>query len=331
MRINVMNMVDFEKLQTNLSRISLTRLTFALGVSFLTATGISVYVGYLMFPNKAEKINLPPKILTADNGDTTKSGSSLTPAEIDRILKRNIFNSEGKLGDQTDEGAKGPVEKTEKPVKSDLPLRLLGVIFGGNPYNGLALIENKEKSKTNSFIVGEIVDRGAILTEIYPDRIIVDRQGRKEFILIERVDLVRSKRVKKTPGVATKKDDKSSLVGDVYKEEGFERKGFDITISDTYKQNLLTDKFTDVLQDAKAEPNMVGGELKGFRLVRIREGSIYQKSGFQNGDVVTEINGIPLQDAAGAIQLLNSLRTAKNIDVRLDRAGQIFTMNIGIQ
>ena len=90
---------------------------------------------------------------------------------------------------------------------------------------------------------------------------------------------------------------------------------------------------TKVLQDAKARPNMVNGVLKGFELTRIREDSIYEKAGFQNGDIVEEINGIPLKDAASSIRLLQQLK-AKNvndIEVRLNRGGSIMDMVISIQ
>ena len=76
---------------------------------------------------------------------------------------------------------------------------------------------------------------------------------------------------------------------------------------------------------------MVEGELKGFRLTRIREGSVYEKAGFQNNDVVEEINGIPLRNAAGAIRLLQQLKSSKEIEVRVIRGAAAMDMNITIQ
>ena len=68
--------------------------------------------------------------------------------------------------------------------------------------------------------------------------------------------------------------------------------------------NLLQGRWDKGSSDAKARPNMVNGVLKGFELTRIREDSIYEKAGFQNGDIVEEINGIPLKDAVSSIRLL---------------------------
>ena len=117
-----------------------------------------------------------------------------------------------------------------------------------------------------------------------------------------------------------------------FKEDGFERKGNAIKLTEEYKRNLLSpDNFSKVLQDAKAEPNRVGEQLQGFRLTRIRENSAYEKAGFQNGDIIEEINGIPLRDAGGAIRLLNQVRNEKEIEVRLNRNGQVSNMAIQVQ
>ena len=67
---------------------------------------------------------------------------------------------------------------------------------------------------------------------------------------------------------------------------------------------------------------MVDGVLKGWKLDRIRKNSVYEKAGVQNGDVVEEINGIMLSDAAQAVKTLNGLRNESEIEIRLNRSGK---------
>ena len=76
---------------------------------------------------------------------------------------------------------------------------------------------------------------------------------------------------------------------------------------------------------------MVDGELKGFTLTRIRKDSIYEKSGFQNDDVVTEINGVPLTDTAQAVRLLQSLRNESEIEIRMMRSGTPLNFTLKVQ
>jgi type II secretion system protein C len=185
-------------------------------------------------------------------------------------------------------------------------------------------------------MVGETIQDDAKLVEIYDDRVIIERNMGREYVELEKFVMPAPKRRGQVgrPGSAGTALDRlaSKPPPDSHQEEGFERKGMNIKLTDEFKRNILApEMLTKVLQDAKAEPNMVGGELKGFRLTRIRENSVYEKAGFQNNDVVEEINGIPLRDAAGAIRLLNQLRSEKEIEVRLNRNGSTQNMTIQIQ
>ena len=94
---------------------------------------------------------------------------------------------------------------------------------------------------------------------------------------------------------------------------------------------MLGEDFSQVLQDAKAEPHYEGGELSGFQVNRIRQDSIYEKAGLRNGDIVKEINGIPLSDAAQAIRLLQSLRGESQIEVRVVRGGESININLQVK
>ncbi|MEZ4741781.1 MAG: hypothetical protein R3B45_04935 [Bdellovibrionota bacterium] len=61
-----------------------------------------------------------------------------------------------------------------------------------------------------------------------------------------------------------------------------------------------------ILMQATAQPYMKDGVVKGFQLSQIDPDSIFDKGGFRDLDVVTAINGIELNSAAGAISLLKS-------------------------
>lgn len=249
------------------------------------------------------------------------------------ILERNIFNSEGKVGDSIDGPARTKV--SDKILKSDLPLKLLGVIFSGDPFNGLAMLEVGSSNKTTSYMVGDKIQDDAHLYQVFDDRIILERAGDvKEFIELEQFEIVstRGKKPSREKSSGSIGAIAGGATGNEFKEDGFERKSNSIKLTQEYKRNLLApDNLTKILQDAKAEPNMVGGQLQGFRLTRIRENSVYEKAGFQNGDIIEEINGIPLRDAGGAIRLLNQLREAKDIEVRMNRNGAVSNLAIQVQ
>lgn len=297
--------------------------------SFILASAASVGIAYFIVPDDGG--GSKPRFSRAEL-DLDEKG--LSKDETKLILQRNIFNSEGSLGEEQPEIPEEELVIAGQLVKSSLPIKVLGIIFGGDPRLGLATLENTQKRKTDFYVVGDMVTDDAKLSEVYEDRVILDVNGRREYIELEPFEIVRTRRKKgSSPGrsnafsrLATKPPP------DSYQEDGFQRKSNEIIISEDFKRNLLSrESMAKILQDAKAEPNMVNGELKGFKLTRIREGSIYEKAGFQNNDVVEEINGIPLRDAAGAIRLLQQLKSARDIEVRINRGGNSFDTVIEIQ
>lgn len=323
-------MSDFSKTLDKFAATPWKAGLMVLGVSFLAATVCSTVAANFFFPADGR---VPQGVKLSSNFNVPNPTSTLNQASIDMIIKRNLFNSEGSAEDAKPED-QGNQPQTAEAVKSDLPVKLVGTIYGGDPFSGIALVENNSKRTINSFMVGDNLIKEAVVKEIHKERIIIDRSGRLEFIEVVKEALSRNKRKKKAATVTA-----GGAVAPIatepppstFKEEGFERKEKEISMTQAYRNKLLTTDFTKVLQDLKATPNMVDGELKGFLLTRIRKDSIWEKAGFQNDDIAEEINGVPLTDTAQAIRLLQSLRNESEIEVRVNRGGTPTKFTLQIQ
>ena len=201
---------------------------------------------------------------------------------------------------------------------------------------GMATVENTAKNSVNSFLVGDMVSKEAKLIEVHRRRIIIEREGQKEYAELLDALIKRSSRIASKGGDSQKSAATAGLGGygkaapTKFSEPGFDRDGAKIRLTNDYKDQLLNQNLAQVLQDAKAEPYQVDGALKGFRMTKIRENSIYYKSGLQNDDIVEEINGVPLNDIPGSIRLLNQLRNEKEIEVRVKRGDASFTINLNV-
>lgn len=300
-------------------------------ISFLLASSVSTLIGYLLM----DHTTMQKTLTAAEVADGAWSrGPTLSKSEIEKILDRNIFNSEGLIGDVDPNNTSGGPQAQ----KTQLPVKVIGIIYGGNPTAGLAMIENTQKHTINSFLVGDLIAPDATVFEIHIDQILIENQGRREYALLEEPELRRSTRKGKTKSKGL--DSPISLGGSGYafepppesfKEEGFERKGNQIEMTAQYKNRLLTDDFANVLQDAKASPNLVDGVLKGWKLDRIRKNSVYEKFGLQNGDIILEINGIALSDAGQAIKTLQNLRNEAELDFKVNRNGQSQNINAKVR
>lgn len=324
-------MFEFESLNHYINKIRPLPWRTAVAVlvvSFLFSSLVSSILGWWLMGQVGNGL---AGSLTTDQPLNFGQDIGLSKVAVDKILERNIFNSEGLMGD-VDPNASGA-----QMAKTQLPIKILGIIYGGNPFNGIAMVENNQSKTVNSFMVGDQLTPEAKVTEIQRDMILIDNKGRKEFAPLEEVELRRSSR---TGGGKKKNNAPESLTGngyatdappENYKEEGFERKGNNIELTSEYKNRLLTVDFANVLQDAKASPNMVDGVLKGWRMDRIRKGSFYEKAGMQNGDVVEEINGVVLSDAGQSIKLMQGMRNESDIDIKINRNGQRMNLNLKVR
>lgn len=270
-----------------------------------------------------------------------KGGGIFSEQDVLKVLERNIFNHEGKTAEDEEVGSQPAAEEKvdengDSSVLTSLPLKLMGVIYGGDAFSGIAMIENTARRSISSFLVGDAVSAGVKVIEIYENRVILMNKDQREHLPLIEVKKEKKDRRRGRKGPASSEDKKIRRIAvspppEAYREEGFEREGTNIVVTDGFRRKLLGEDFSQVLQDAKAEPHYENGELAGFQVNRIRQDSIYEKAGLRNGDIVKEINGIPLSDAAQAIRLLQSLRGESQIEVRVHRSGESLNINLQVK
>jgi type II secretory pathway component PulC len=86
----------------------------------------------------------------------------------------------------------------------------------------------------------------------------------------------------------------------------------------------------DQLMSAGSYPVIGPSGLRGWGLRWIDTGSIYDLLGFQDDDVVTEIDGRPLTDVEVTLTLLRRLTTDREVTLKVERDGQPFDLRISL-
>jgi general secretion pathway protein C len=92
-----------------------------------------------------------------------------------------------------------------------------------------------------------------------------------------------------------------------------------------------TENLSQVLTQARALPYIEQGKTVGFRISEIVPGSIYEKIGLVNGDVVQRVNAQDVDDPGKFFQMYQGLKDEKRISIDLLRNGQRQTLNYDIQ
>ncbi|MCY4381008.1 MAG: PDZ domain-containing protein [Proteobacteria bacterium] len=313
-------------------------LVFVFLFCYLTSLVVSLIFVVFVIPFHSSSSKLSVATINQRTAGSLSLGQIrvLSVKDLDPILERNLFNQAGELGDTEKPVEEGEEEYFGDIKKTRLPFRLVGTFYGGDPYSGVALIEDTTTKTVNSFSAGNLLQQFVSVYQILHKKVIIDHQGEFEYLAQEEKELVRRKRASnsysQTRAAVSKRLPQNSQ-GRIleFKEEGYEYSDGKIFMTESYKKKLLTQDFSKVLQDAKADPYLVGNKLAGFKLTRIRKDSIYEKAGFADGDIVTEINGIELTSVSQAISVLQAARNANKLEVTVIQNGtaQSIAVTIG--
>lgn len=87
-----------------------------------------------------------------------------------------------------------------------------------------------------------------------------------------------------------------------------------------------------LMTEAKAVPEMdASGNYVGFKLVYIKEGSLFEKIGIEKMDVLTRINGYELNSPEKALQLFGKLRSASQFTIDVKRGERPVTLDYSVR
>lgn len=206
---------------------------------------------------------------------------------------------------------------------SELNIQIMGSIITRNPATNVVLIKFIESKKVKAFRRGnQILDKYTI-SSIYDNYI--NLKHNSQIIKVLKKGFAGSSNSRQ------RTLSRSIPVNSNYKEDGFERTGNKVAITEAYRDNLIKNQLAKILMHASAEPAIEDGSIIGFRFDQIVSGSIFEKMGIQNGDVITEINDYPLDDVTATVKLLHKLKSQDRFKVRYKRRGQESTLDVNIQ
>ena len=186
---------------------------------------------------------------------------------------------------------------------SSMPLVLAGVLATEDPKQGMAIIgESAQAAKVVA--VGQQVPGGAQLNSVYSDRAIIDRGGTLEAVFLPR----------QTGG---------GIVGappPPMPTASAAPTGNDAMIDRMRK--LVNDDPGLLSQVMRPQPVFAGGEMKGFRVYPGANRQAFSRMGLRAGDMVTAINGTPLNDKDRAQEIFGTLGSSTDARVTITRNGR---------
>ena len=87
------------------------------------------------------------------------------------------------------------------------------------------------------------------------------------------------------------------------------------------------DGLSRILSSARIVPHYEDGKMQGMKVDAIKAASVFEKIGFQNGDVITEVNGIVIDRLEATSSIFEEFAEADTIETAVLRGGQSLTMS----
>ncbi|MDH5629125.1 MAG: type II secretion system protein GspC [Gammaproteobacteria bacterium] len=231
---------------------------------------------------------------------TTGPSQSSQSMDVTALLKQSIFGS-------IQAAPKLEVIEVEAP-ETQLNLKLSGIYAADVPDKANAIIELNGGRQEVYFINDKLNVSGQVyLRQVYSDRVILESNGRNETLKLEDNNVI-----------SVNADIDSALNMRVDDKRNDNRVSRQLT---HYREQILSNpsSLSDVIMP---QPYTENGELKGFRVSPGRDKRLFRDVGLQNGDIITSINGVKLNNMQEAMMLMQQAQSIQELSVELERDGQ---------
>lgn len=195
-----------------------------------------------------------------------------------------------------------------------LPLSSLGIVLNGIlaiGENGFALVSVNGQSQ-EPFQVGQEITGGAILRKLQRDRIIIERQGSFEAVLLDGAN-------NSVPDGLTAASAEPAATGNTGGGQNY-------TLA-----RAVIDKHLRDPQAFQSAGQIVPNPGGGFMVREIQPNSLYAQYGLKQGDVIRSVNGTPLNTPSDVMQAYQQFSNQSNIQIEIVRGGRPETLNYSLR
>ena len=226
------------------------------------------------------------------------------------ITDRNLFNTT-------------PQEITEQPQKVDietlkqtaLKLKLWGTVtrLDGAAY---AVIEDTKTREQNLYRTGDAI-QDATVKMILREKVVLTVNQSDEILTMEEIVSSRKSRRGGKKGRSTPKLPVSS----------YSRK---VTLNRQNMESAL-ENIGQLMDQATIRPHIENGRPAGISITGIKPNAIFRKMRLRNGDVVTGVNGRPIESVEDAVNIFDDFTSSSEIKIDIKRRGRKQTIDYRIE
>jgi general secretion pathway protein C len=240
----------------------------------------------------------PAKTVTQPIVNTSRQDDSFR-----KLTSANIFGV----------SEKAAVQQPSKAPETKLNLTLKGVLAATSMEMASAIIAQGKAGKEEIYSIGDRMPGNVLIKEIHPEYVVLERGGRLETLKLQKISGVSGIETSNTSSLSSRRAG-----------------GSPATQLKQIRSNILKDptSFGEYALPVVVKEN---GKQIGYRLKAQKKGELLAKLGIQSTDVITQINGVKLDQPQNGISALRKLSTATNLDIVVRRNGAEVPLNISLQ
>ncbi len=242
------------------------------------------------------------------------------------ILARNIFNADGEVPEEADPSAakdSGVAVFDENAAcrKTSMNVELLGTIYLTRLGSSIATLQEKGYGQADVYKEGDVIigNEQAKIHRIEQERVVVNNNGVKECLEL-----------------APPKIGGFDVAGGAVKAGGGDADGAgdpacsNIVLEETYVSSQLGEGFANILSKGRLIPHNKDTQMVGFKLIGVDPQSLFGRVCLKNGDVITQVNEISLQQPDQGFALYQAFQDERELRISLLRKGKT-PMSISVQ
>jgi type II secretion system protein C len=268
---------------------------------FLVANTANAIIAALLSQSPAQAVDLG-----ASSGPLNRTWD-----DRQLINERNLFHS-AKLAVTK---AAAPKPTDEELKETELPLKLWGTIAAADSALSWASVEETSKKVTSAVRVGDQIQKATIVGIERRRVVLLENGSRRSLSLddeMETPSLTGSKRKKPATRKTTARASRRKSAKEARKREEEKTESPVGNTNSLYSQARIVPKI---------DPQT--NEVTGLELSAIQAGSVFEEVGMKNGEVITEIAGVPVSDLGPSTKIMSALTDPEEVEViTVDKNGK---------
>ena len=249
----------------------------------------------------------------APSKTTPKSPAQTRPlSAYSAIAQRNLFNT------NPDTVVPAKTINVDHLKETDLKLKLWGTV-AGDGRRAYAVIEDTKTREQSLYRVGDSI-QNATLKMILRQKVVLSVSGQDEILGMEEPGSV--KRGGAGPRVARQDTTPPKMPVSAYPRQ--------LTLRSDQIESAL-ENVDQLMEQARIRPHIEEGRPAGVSITGIKPNTVFRKMRLRNGDIITGVNGAPIESVEDAMRVFGDLSSASEIQLEIKRRGRTRTLNYKIE